>query len=101
MWWSGLAASAGARELLRASWHILDPRTFFSHKRRGFVEYVYMKKLLLSAAALSALAVGAPAAAQQYGYPSNSGYQNNGYQQNQYGYGNQQNQYGYANAMPG
>jgi hypothetical protein len=44
-----------------------------------------MKKILLGMAAVSALAVGAPAAAQQYpGSYQNNGYQNNGYQNNGY-----------------
>jgi hypothetical protein len=48
-----------------------------------------MKKIFLGMAAISALAVGAPAAAQQYpGSYQNNGYQN-GYQNNGYqnGYG--------------
>jgi opacity protein-like surface antigen len=60
-----------------------------------------MKKFLLAAAGLSAVAAAAPAAAQyypqqQYGYNQQYGYgqQQYGYNQ-QYGYGRQQ--YGYAN----
>jgi hypothetical protein len=67
-------------------------------ERRALLEYVTMNKLLFSAAALGALAVAAPAAAQ-YGYGNQAyqqqGYGNQTYQQQGYGY------QGYGQAQAG